>query len=53
VETWSALGYFIDTFESSWLWTPSTVVPGFWIDVDWLRHPKLPSVKACLRKILG
>ena len=52
VETWSALGYFIDTFESGWPWTPSTVVPGFWIDVDWLWQPKLPSARACLRKIL-
>ncbi len=46
-----ALGYIIDKFSSGWI--SSTVVPGFWIDVDWLWQPKLPSVKACLREILG
>ena len=30
----------------------STVVPGFWINVEWLWRPKLPSTFGCLRKIL-
>ena len=30
----------------------STVVPGFWIEADWLWRPKLPSTLACLRAIL-
>lgn len=31
----------------------STVVPGFWIEVDWLWRGDLPSSLACLREILG
>jgi Uma2 family endonuclease len=30
----------------------STVVPGFWIETDWLWRPKLPSTADCLRTIL-
>jgi Uma2 family endonuclease len=32
---------------------PSTVVPGFWIEVDWLWSGPLPSTLACLRGILA
>jgi Uma2 family endonuclease len=31
----------------------SRVVPGFWIDVDWLWQERLPSTLACLREILA
>ena len=31
----------------------SRVVPGFWIEVDWLWQDPLPSTFACLREILG
>lgn len=31
----------------------STVVPGFWIEVDWLWQDDLPSTLSCLRQILG
>jgi Uma2 family endonuclease len=31
----------------------SRVVPGFWIEVDWLWQEPLPSTFACLRAILG
>lgn len=30
----------------------SRVVPGFWIEVDWLWQDRLPSTLACLRAIL-
>lgn len=30
----------------------STVLPGFWIDVNWLWQEPLPSVMKCLRAIL-
>ena len=29
------------------------MVPGFWIEVDWLWQEPLPSTLACLRAILG
>jgi Uma2 family endonuclease len=31
----------------------SRVVPGFWIEVDWLWGEDLPSTLSCLRQILG
>lgn len=31
----------------------SVVVPGFWIDADWLWQDPLPSAFSCLRQILG
>lgn len=31
----------------------SSVLPGFWIDVDWLWADPLPSTMACLRGLLG
>jgi Uma2 family endonuclease len=31
----------------------SQVVPGFWIDADWLWRPTLPSTMGCLRTIVG
>ncbi|HYZ07266.1 MAG TPA: hypothetical protein VE709_01470 [Pseudonocardiaceae bacterium] len=31
----------------------STVLPGFWIDVDWLWQEPLPSTVRCLRALLG
>ncbi|HEX7183943.1 MAG TPA: Uma2 family endonuclease [Thermoanaerobaculia bacterium] len=31
----------------------SKVVPGFWIEVDWLWQQALPSTLTCLREILG
>jgi Uma2 family endonuclease len=31
----------------------STVVPGFWIEIDWLWEEKLPATLACLRSILA
>lgn len=31
----------------------STVVPGFWIEVDWLWRRPLPSTWDCLRRVLG
>lgn len=30
----------------------SEVVPGFWIEVDWLWQPELPSTVACLRAMI-
>lgn len=30
----------------------SRVVPGFWIEVDWLWRDRLPSTLVCLREIL-
>jgi hypothetical protein len=29
------------------------VIPGFWLDVEWLWQDRLPSTLACLRQILG
>jgi len=31
----------------------SMVLPGFWIDVDWLWQEPLPSTVRCLRSLLG
>jgi Uma2 family endonuclease len=31
----------------------SSVVPGFWLEVDWLWQERLPSTFACLKQILG
>jgi Uma2 family endonuclease len=31
----------------------SDVLPGFWIDVGWLRKSRLPKVLRCLRAVLG
>jgi Uma2 family endonuclease len=31
----------------------SAVVPGFWLEVDWLWQDRLPSTLACLQQILG
>lgn len=31
----------------------SNVIPGFWIDVDWLWQDPLPSTEQCLKQILG
>jgi Uma2 family endonuclease len=31
----------------------SRVIPGFWIEVDWLWQDELPSTLACLRQILA
>jgi len=31
----------------------SSVVPGFWIEVDWLWRDDLPSTLSCLRELLG
>jgi len=31
----------------------SQVVPGFWLEVDWLWQDRLPSTLACLQQILG
>jgi len=31
----------------------SMVLPGFWIDVDWLWQESLPSTVRCLRSLLG
>ena len=31
----------------------SSVVPGFWIEVEWLWRPELPPPHACLEEILG
>jgi Uma2 family endonuclease len=31
----------------------SHMLPGFWIEVDWLWQETLPSTLACLRAILG
>ena len=31
----------------------SSVIPGFWIGVEWLWQDQLPSTLACLRQILG
>ncbi|MBA2577130.1 MAG: Uma2 family endonuclease [Euzebyaceae bacterium] len=31
----------------------SSVIPGFWLDVEWKWQDRLPSTLACLRQILG
>ncbi len=31
----------------------ASVIPGFWLDVEWLWQDRLPSTLACLRQILG
>lgn len=44
-------GYEARTLSSGQL--ESRVLPGFWIEVDWLWQEDLPSTLSCLRKILG
>lgn len=51
VETRTAEGYKAAIISSGRI--ASTVVPGFWIDVDWLWQLELPSVNVCLGEILG
>lgn len=47
----SAGGYTTETLASGRL--ASAVLPGFWIEVDWLWRPEMPSTLACVREILG
>jgi Uma2 family endonuclease len=51
VETLTSDGYQVTTLRDGKL--DSTVVPGFWIEVDWLWREPLPSTLACLRQILA
>ena len=51
VERREATGYNSVILESGRL--ASRVVPGFWIDVDWLWQEELPATLRCLRQILG
>jgi len=44
-------GYEARTLSSGRL--ESRVLPGFWIEVDWLWQKALPPTLSCLRKILG
>ncbi len=46
----TAQGYRTRTLQSGRL--ESQVVAGFWIEVDWLWQPSLPSTFACLQRIL-
>lgn len=51
VETKGPAGYESRTLTAGRL--ESKVVPGFWIEVDWLWKEELPSTSVCLREILG
>ena len=44
-------GYEAKTLSSGRL--DSRVIPGFWIEVEWLWRDELPSTLACLRQILA
>lgn len=51
VEVREAEGYDSRVLSSGRL--ESRVIPGFWIEVEWLWRDELPSTFACLQKILG
>ena len=47
----AATDYTLQTISSGRL--DSQIVPGFWIDANWLWQEDLPSTMGCLRQILG
>jgi Uma2 family endonuclease len=51
VETLAGDGYRSSSLTAGRL--ESRVVPGFWIEVEWLWGEELPSTFACLQRILG